>query len=299
MAIEVQTAETIAQLVTKGSEAPANTEKATQVTPPADTKETSQEDTKAEGKEDTAEEKTRKNPVQKRIDELTRQRKESEEFARNEYNQRMLAERRAQELEEKLSKLQPQTFVEEKKKPVAADFKSVDEYVDALADWKLEQKETEREANRQKQQEQEAANARIAAWQERQEKARAEIEDYDEIVGKADMPIKGYLQEALIESEYGPHLAVHLAKHPKELERLNKLTPASALRELGKLETKFEKKAETVESTTTTAKPASPPVSRAPAPIDPLRSASAPVDKNPGALSFDEYRAQRKAGKIK
>jgi hypothetical protein len=301
MAIEVQTAETIAQLVAKGAEAPVNAEPAP-VVAPVETVDTSTEGTKVETTDETAGEKPRKNPVQKRIDELVRKGKENEEFARDEYNRRVLAERRAQELEERLSKLQPQTVVEEKKMPTPADFKNVEEYVDALTDWKLEAKEKQKETERQKQQAQAEHNARIERWQERQEAARAEIEDYDEIVGKADVPIRQYLQDALIESEYGPWLAVHFAKHPTELERLNKLSPASAIRELGKLETKFEKQSEKSESTTTVETPkktASSPVSRAPAPIEPIRSTVSDVSKNPAALSFDDYRAMRKAGKIK
>jgi hypothetical protein len=306
MAIEVQTQATIAQLAS--GQAPVTAEPveptAAAVTPQATEKES--KEPVAKGGESSKDEKDKdSNPVQPRIDKLTRQRKEAEEFARNEYNLRMQSERRARELEEELSSFKakaPQAQPREDAEPKPSDFKDAVEYTNALVDWKVKQKLNEREQQQQQQREADERNARIQTWNERQEAAKAEIDDYEDVVGAADVPIRPYLQEAIVESEIGPRLAYHFAKNPAELERLNKLSPDSALRELGKLETKFEKSSASSEPTPVeiTKRATSPPVSRAPAPIEPIRSVSASqVSKDPAMLSFDDYRAQRKAGRIK
>jgi hypothetical protein len=125
------------------------------------------------------------------------------------------------------------------------------------------------------------------------------------IAGTALDQVHTDVMEYLQESEHGADLLYHLIKHPETLERFRKLSPRQRIAQLGKLETKWEKPAETpttlsqaAAATTTTTTPA---VSKAPAPIAPLASdKSTPVHKDPATMSFQELRAyerQREAEK--
>lgn len=72
--------------------------------------------------------------------------------------------------------------------------------------------------------------------------------DFDAVINEAVsdelIPTKGPLYEAIMDSEIGEKLAYHLAKHPAEAERIQKLSVYAQLRELGKLEDKLSAKKE-------------------------------------------------------
>src|ERR1700744_2745034 len=63
----------------------------------------------------------KKNPVQPRIDELTAQKRELEEFAESEYEMRLRAERRIGELENELKNAKPAPKAEEVKEDLEPD----------------------------------------------------------------------------------------------------------------------------------------------------------------------------------
>ena len=174
--------------------------------------------------------------AQGRINELTRQRHEAEREAAY---WRGLAEARANEQPAKA----PQQEAE--KKPSAADFSDYDTYVEALAEWKAEQKVSEALERRQQSSEQakKAAEARevAKAWTERQNAARSVFSDYDAVVGSADVTITPAVSDILLTSDKGPEVAYYLAKNPTVVERLNALSPTAAAREIGRLEAALEK----------------------------------------------------------
>lgn len=72
--------------------------------------------------------------------------------------------------------------------------------------------------------------------------------DFDDVINNAVsdelIPTKGPLYEAIMDSEIGEKLVYHLAKHPKEAERIAGLSVYGQLRELGKLEDKLSAKKE-------------------------------------------------------
>ena len=100
----------------------------------------------------------------------------------------------------------------------------------------------------------------------------------------------------VLESDVGPRILYELASDDELADKLTKASTASALKMIGKLEAKFEAKAE---------EPAkSKPVavkSNAPAPINPLRgsSNSGTTVADSENLSFQDYRKLRRAGKIR
>ena len=228
-----------------------------------------------EGDDQGGEEKPQEKPkrsARERINELTKRAHEAEREAQR---WRESAERKTADPSEK---------------PNPDKFGSYDEYVEALADWKADQRVAEsfkrRDAERSQAAEARAAEAKAQAWAERQSEFREATPDYDAVVGKSAVQIAPHVVDTLLDSESGPELAYHLAKRPETVKRINALSPLSAARELGRIEA-------------TLSNPAAPqikPASKAPAPITPARS-SAPASVNLATANMDQYiEARRKQG---
>ena len=120
--------------------------------------------------------------------------------------------------------------------------------------------------------------------------------DFDDMVGSADVVVSNEVRDAIFESEVGPRILYHLAENPEYAEKLSSMTVASALRNIGKLEAQYEKTEPT--SKTVVGK------SKAPAPINPIRSAANGRDvplTSDGKFegSYQAYKAARMAGRIR
>lgn len=231
-------------------------------------------------------EKRAKKPISERMSELVNQRKAAETKAEQ-------AARENAELRARLDAMAAQAApVKEEPRPDRSKFASDEEYIEAVAEWKADQRLAKRE------QEQAEARAKaereqlVKGWQEAQQRARAEIEDYDDVIKGSDVQLPGHLHQAILESDVGPHLAYYFAKHPDEAKRYGAMTPTKALRELGRLEDRLAEDADD--------EPAAKPspktqveTSKAPPPTARVKDARA-VDPGP-AQSFEEYRARRQA----
>lgn len=200
----------------------------------AQTQEQQQTTDAPEGDQQDRDEKGRFKGVQPRIDELTRKRHEAEREAA--YWKGVATQGKAQNSAAPQEQAAPA-------KPTPEKFNDYSEYVEALTEWKADQKITqaltEREAIAAQQQQ---AQARITTWEQRQAQARAAMPDFDAVVGGSDAPIAPHVAEAIQESEHGPALAYHLAKNQDVLDRLNNLSPRAADRELGRLEERLSSK---------------------------------------------------------
>ena len=64
-------------------------------------------------------------------------------------------------------------------------------------------------------------------------------EDFEEVALSEDVPISAPMAEAIAESEYGADIAYFLGKNVKEAERIARMQPYAAAREIGRLEAKF------------------------------------------------------------
>lgn len=253
--------------------------------------------------------------IQKAVNKKHGQAKEAEEFAETVYNERVLAERRAETLERELNRLkaqQPQPKADpEADKPKRENFQTDEAFRDAMDDWRVDQKFKEREAKAAKEREDarqqeilEAATARVA-------KAREVVADYDEVVGEVDTPVPNHIAAYMQESELFAELGYHFAKHPEDLKRLAGM-PARTYADLarvgvaiGKIESTlkpFSAEAEKVidgikPSPTNGATPSdtgsAPSPARAAAPvIQPLNSGSdSQVDKPVGKMTYAEAKA--------
>ena len=225
-----------------------------------------------EGDDQGGEEKPQEKPkrsARERINELTKRAHEAEREAQR---WREAAERKTADPSEK---------------PNPDKFGSYDEYVEALADWKADQRVAEsfkrRDAERSQAAEARAAEAKAQAWAERQIAFREATPDYDAVVGKSSVQVAPHVVDTLLDSDSGPELAYHLAKHPETVKRINSLSPLAAAREIGRIEA-------------TLSNPAAPqvkPASKAPAPITPVRS-SAPAAVDLASANMDQYIAARR-----
>lgn len=231
--------------------------------------------------------------VRKKIGAKHRAMKEAEEFAEREFNKRKAAERRAVELEERISRLEKSGHAPEGKPeskddgmPKQEDFKTVGEYADAVIEYKLEKRDRERQEKAAKSA-QETEQARIEReFATRQEAVKKEFPDYAEVLERSEINLPKAAMQYVVESELGPRLAYHLAKNPQEADRIAQLSPIRAIAELGKLEDRLTKPAKQE------AKVEAPVVSKAPSPIKPLGGDGAvPVHKDPADMTFQELRA--------
>jgi hypothetical protein len=180
----------------------------------------------------------------KAVGKRVREKREAEEFAAEQYNLRLAAERRAKELEEqtKLAPADRQSVVTEAPKPPQrADFTTDEEYVKALVDHGVAEALKMKKAADDKAAEEarianvlETAKARIA-------KAIELVPDFEDVVASADLiippTIAGYMQESEMFAELGYFLAK--PENQAIVTALQKMTPAKQLVEIGKIEGKL------------------------------------------------------------
>lgn len=199
--------------------------------------------------------------VQKRIDELTRARRE--------------AERQAEYWQGVATQTAPEAQGD---KPSRDDYAEQDDYIEALTEWKAEQAVTRVQRE---QAAQSANHARQSAWEAREAQTKASIPDYDAVVPVSTVPIKPHVVEALMDADAGPSLAYHLAKNPDVAARLNAMTPTRAAIELGRIET-------------TLTAPAVKVPSNAPTPITPITPQASGRTVDLSKASMEDYIAERK-----
>lgn len=250
--------------------------------------------------EKEATEERKPNPkLEKRFSELTKQREEARKEAQREREQREALEARLKALEQSS---QPQkASVEPEDEPQPHQFSDAFEYAKALAEYSAEKAVKERD--RQEAEKQLAVERQkvVEAWAKKVEAAKAEMPDFEEMIESSDVVVSDPIRDAIVESDVGPQILYYLAENPEVADKLAAKSVAAAMRELGKLEARFEKEAET-----SSEKPSKTVVkkSNAPAPIKPLKATSSaadtPIDSD-GQFhgTFQQWKAARLAGKIR
>jgi len=205
---------------------------------------------------------------------------------------RIAAETEARLLREQLTELKSkQQTPAADEAPKREAYESYEDYLDARADYRADQKGRTALAERdQAQQGSERQGRQVAAqaetakqWQQREKAFEATAKDYQETVSAfldEGVDLAPTARAAIVESDAGPQLLYHLATHPDVAERLADMSPAKQVLELGKLEASISK-------------PARQP-SKAPPPITPVgqgRTALPGIREN---MSQAEYEAARK-----
>ena len=255
--------------------------------------EQSEPEAKEEAKETEKSEKS-KEKLNKRFDKVSKRAQEAEAVAA--------------ELREKLKGYeaqgtQPQTEakVSVEGKPQASQFNDAFEYAEALAEWSAENALKQRDAEVANQKAQEERARANEAWNKKLEKAKEAIPDFDRMVKSSNVIVSDEIRDSILESDVGPQILYLLATDEEFADKLTKMPTIKALRELGKLEAKFE--AEDKPKAKSDKKEA---VSRstAPSPIRPLTGGKAGADvlmDSNGEFhgTYAQWKAARQSGKVR
>ena len=102
------------------------------------------------------------------------------------------------------------------------------------------------------------------------EKAKSEFSDFDEMVKSSTVIVSDPIRDSILESDVGPQILYFLASDEDFAKKLTEMPVIKALREIGKLEARFERKEEP--------KVATAPRSKAPEPIKTLSGGKAGAD---------------------
>jgi len=240
----------------------------------------------------TTEDRKRNPKLEIRFEKITKQREEARAEAQKEREARESLEAKVRELE---SRSQPQK-AQSTEEPRPEQFTDMYEYAKALTDYKVDQRLGEEKQKVEQAKIEAQRQEVINTWTKRVQSAKSEIPDFEEMVGSADVTVSNEIRDAIFESDVGPQLLYHLAENPEIAEKLQGMTLTTALRTIGKLEAQFEK----TEPQTKTVVGRS----KAPAPINPIRSAANGRDvplTSDGKFegSYQAYKAARMAGRIR
>jgi hypothetical protein len=248
-----------------------------------------------EEKEAKPTEERKSNPkLEKRFSDITKQREEARKEAQREREARESLEKEVAALRQQS---QPQQARTPEAKPQPSQFSDAFEYAEALSEWSTEQalaKRDQEERDRRVDQERQKV---ISSWAQKVTAAKSEMPDFDDMVASSDVVVPDHIRDAILESDAGPRILYELADNAELAKKITSMSANAALREIGKLEARFERKPENVSSN---------PVgkSKAPPPINPIRasgnSMGVQIDAN-GAFhgTYQAWKEARKAGKIR
>jgi hypothetical protein len=203
--------------------------------------------------------------VQKRIDRLTREK------------YRLQAE--LEVARKQAPQPEPQAKPAADGAPKPDQFKSYEEFLEARAEWKAEQRvgtllgELREKAQRQAgQAEQEKLQSQ---WEKRVGEALTTYDDFEEVALSPEVPISEPMMAAILRSPKGADVAYHLGKNRELAAQIAGLDPIGAAIRIGEI-------------AATITKPAPKKTSDAPAPINPVGGRAA-AQKDPTKMSTDEW----------
>lgn len=146
--------------------------------------------------------------------------------------------------------------------PTADQFETVEEYAEALAEFKAEEKIILR-------QKQEQESRILKSYGEREAKAIEKYDDFEQVAYNPKLAVTPTMAETIRESDIGPDIAYHLGCNPSEAERIANLSSTSQIKELAKLELKLS------------SEPVIKKISNAPTPVNPISA------RSPTSSSYD------------
>jgi len=214
--------------------------------------------------EEVTEEIKKKSGVAKRIDKLVKER-----------------ETLRRERDELLKQLET-TTKHPAGKPIVQDFESYDQYVDALTEWKIEQKEKEKIQHQIAIDRKEHHQRLLEEFKENSTHFKEKNKDFDEVAFAKEVPYTEEMAELVLTSKKGHEIAYYLGKNIDEATRMAALPLHLLAREIANLEIKFSI-------------PISPKnISQTPAPISPLGSSGETLNKElSDKMSTEEWIKER------
>lgn len=209
--------------------------------------------------------------TQAELDEIVQKR--IAKFERKLEKQRIEAETRAKVLAEV-----NQPKVEAPQTPRPEQFNTTEEYLEALAEQKAEQKFAEL-TQKQKEAERET---KYKSEVERQNERKADMirageskyDDFEDVVANAKTEISEPAYLAILETDNAADIVYYLGKNPAEADRISALSPYAQAKEIGKLEDKLSSKPNKI--------------SNAPPPMTPAKGSQS-ITKTVEDMTLDEY----------
>ena len=212
------------------------------------------------------------------------------------------AAKAAKERDELKAKYEPPKSTELGPEPKMGDYTDTADYLAARDTWVADKTRKEDAAKAEGERQAQERTDTLKRWNERQDAVKTKIPDYEAKINASPVQVSDQMRDAIIESEVGPEILARFADNPAIAAEMGKMTVAKMLKEFGKLEvtlggtakpdTKSAVKAQVVE------------ISRAPAPITPLKGANhgsgLKVDAAGNWIgTFEEFKAADRAGKFK
>lgn len=175
-------------------------------------------------------------------------------------------------------------------RPNPDNFETEEDYQDALAEWRVDQKLAAREQKAKSEKLTSEFQERLQTHRQKTAEFAKQHSDFEEVIeAVSDIELSPVIQSAILEN--GPEFMYELAKNPEELEKINELSAFEAARALGRIEERIaaravkpkeEKKIQT----------------KAPQPISTTRSGAGTASYKSiydEGLSFAEYEKLRSA----
>ena len=204
-----------------------------------DSKEEDEEEEGLKADNDDEDRPKKKSGFKKRIERFQRRLSEKEQEAQYWREQALRAQTPKPQGPEPTLDLAPNTD----QKPIADHFESIEEYVEAVTDWKLRQAEARLIEQDQLTQAKSSFQTQVEQFQAKVVEFKKTYDDFDEVVDDAsDVILTPGLQESILSSDLGPQVMYELASNKQELLRINQLSPLAQAREIGKLEAKITSK---------------------------------------------------------
>ena len=169
-------------------------------------------------------------------------------------------------------------------KPKLENFKTYEEFNEALVDWKIAQRDAAKDQHQ-------TATTLEGRYNQSVEITKAAHPDYDEVMNEnADVVIDtnpqrvADIKQAIYEMDNGSEVVYHLAKNPEIVEDLKRMSIHRAIAELGRISASLDVSSAPAPKKTRSA---------APAPITPVSGATATTPGDPSKMSPAEYRKWR------
>jgi hypothetical protein len=241
--------------------------------------------TEPEQAEETGQEEKEEKPAkvysQDEVDRIVRKSKRNAAYLARKEAEAELYKRMSEERAAPVQKAEPTDAA-----PQRDAFETYEEYIEARAEWKAEQKLEKRLAEFETRRSQDLQQASVREQAERFEKTAHElaatvpdiVPTIEEFLVEA--PLSQVMRQMILESESGALLTYHLAKNPAEASRISQLSPVQQVRALVRIE---------ADLATTKA----PRVSKAPDPIKPIGSGSS-TSPDPAKMSMQDYTEWRR-----
>jgi len=234
------------------------------------------------------EDKPKPNSYQQRINELTRQKYELKEK-----NARLTGQLEGRVKPEGEQAAQPVATPDVLAEPDRDSFETYEDYVKAVGLWSAKVALADDKKASAQQKETDRKRETVNTWNSKVEEARTRYSDFDVKVN-SDLRIPQAAFEAIVDSPVGPDIAYHIGTNPDIAEKFLGMSGNAVVREIGKLEMKFESDPATTPQPKP--KPKVKPATVAGTPVTPVNTNRTQATKDPEKMTHREYMAWRDAG---